>query len=101
MMNVPIQPVNNQTLTIQLANQNCQLNIYQKFYGLFIDVYVNNTLIVGGAICENLNRIIHDAYLGFVGDFTFVDTQGSDDPVASGLGSRFLLVYLEATDISS
>jgi hypothetical protein len=97
---VPIRPVPNQTLTIQLGGQNCQLNIYQQLYGLFMDVYVNNVLIIGGVICENLNRIVRDSYLGFLGDFTFVDTtSGESDPGYTGLGSRYLLIYLAESEL--
>lgn len=96
---IPIQPLPNQTMQVQLANQPCTLNIYQLAYGLFIDVVLNDSIIVGGVICENLNRIVRSLYLGFVGDFVFVDTQGTDDPIYTGLGDRFILVYLEEADL--
>jgi hypothetical protein len=54
---------------------------------------------VQGVICQNWNRIIRSAYLGFVGDFAFWDTQGSNDPTFGGFGSRFLLFYLEKSDL--
>ena len=101
MLTVPIKPVPNQTVTVQLGGQNCQLNIYQQLYGLFMDVYVNNTLIIGGVICENVNRIVRNSYLGFIGDFVFVDTTNEAfDPDYTGLGSRYLLVYLEQADLA-
>lgn len=84
-----------------LGNQACQLNVYAKFFGLFMDVYVSNQLIIGGVICLNLTKIVRDAYLGFVGDFTFIDNQGASDPVYTGLGSRYSLIYLEAADLVS
>lgn len=96
---VPTQSLPNQSLQVQLANQACTLNVYQFRYGLFMDVYVGTTLIIGGVICENLNRIVRSTYLGFIGDFTFFDTLGTDDPVYTGLGSRFVLIYLEASDL--
>jgi hypothetical protein len=99
MQTVPIQAVPNQNLQVQLGSQACTLEIYQYAYGLFINVYVSGVLIIGGVICENLNRIVRDAYLGFVGDFVWFDTQGKSDPVYTGLGSRFLLVYLEQADV--
>lgn len=100
MRQIPLQKVQNQTLTIALANQNCQLNLYQKdFFGLFMDVYVNNGLIVAGVICQNANRIVRDAYFGFIGDFIFTDMQGTSDPDYTGLGDRFQLIYLEASDL--
>jgi hypothetical protein len=99
MQTIPLQPVPNQTLMVQLAGQTCQINVYQKFYGLFCDLYVANTLIIAGVLCENLNRIVRSLYLGFVGDLGFYDTQGTSDPDYAGLGSRFLLIYLEASDL--
>ncbi len=96
---VPLQPLPNQTLQVSLAQQAVVLTIYQTAYALHVDVYVGNALIVAGVIAENLNRIVRDAYLGFVGDLAFVDTDGTDDPVFTGLGSRFLLLYLEPQDL--
>ena len=96
---IPTQPVPSQTLEILLASQDCQIKVYQKFYGLYCDLYVAGTLIIGGVICENLNRIVRDLYLGFVGDLCFYDSQGKSDPDYTGLGSRFLLVYLETSDL--
>lgn len=98
-LTVPVQAVPNQTLSVQLANQACQLNIYQKTFGLFMDVYVNNVLVLAGALCENKNKIIRNLYFGFVGDFIWVDTQGTNDPYYTGLGARYLLVYLETSDL--
>lgn len=96
---VPLQPIPNQMLQIQLGGQSCGLNVYQTNYGLFMDVYINATLIIAGVLCENLNRIVRSSYLGFQGDFIFIDAQGTDDPVYTGLGSQFALAYLEATDL--
>jgi hypothetical protein len=99
MLVVPVQPVPNQTLSILLANQLCRLTLRTRWFGLFMDVSVNDAPIVQGVICQNWNRIIRSAYLGFIGDFAFWDTQGSVDPTFSGLGSRYLLFYLEKSDL--
>ena len=59
-------------------------------------------MIVCGVLCENLNRIVRSLYLGFSGDFVFFDTQGGNDPqdpIYTGLGSRFVLVYLTPSDL--
>jgi hypothetical protein len=99
-MLVPVQALPYQTINVQLAGQNCQLNIYTKLSNnLFMDVYSNNALVIAGVLCENLNRIVRDLYLGFVGDFCFNDTQGSSDPTYLGLGTQYQLVYLEASDL--
>jgi hypothetical protein len=97
---IPIQPIANQTFQVQLAGQACVLNVYQLQYGLFVDLYVSNSLIVPGVIAENRNRIVRSAYLGFIGDICFFDTQGSNDPQFDGLGTRYQLVYLTADDLA-
>ena len=112
---IPLTDTFSQQLNVQLAGQNVQLNIYQKKYtnsvtqlggapliqSMFCDVYVNGAQIIGGVICENLNRIVRDVYLGLIGDFVFFDTQGTNDPISPGLGSRFLLYYLTTSDLSA
>jgi len=98
-LQIPVQTIASQTLTVQLGDQPTRLNIYQKSTGLFMDVYVNDGLIIGGVQCENANRIVRSAYLGFVGDLAFIDLHGQDDPQASGLGVRWILIYLEAADL--
>lgn len=94
-----LRAVPNQTLAVPLAGQNCRLNVYQKTGGLFMDVRLNDQPVILGVICQNANRIIRDLYLGFIGDFAFFDTQGSDDPIYTGLGNRFQLVYIEASEL--
>ena len=60
---------------------------------VFVDVYINNTLIIGGVPGLNAVKIVRDAYLGFSGDLVFYDLEGSSDPLYSGLGTRWVLVY--------
>jgi hypothetical protein len=114
MQTIPISAVAAQTISVTLDSQPCRINIYQKTfytagetagnyipnYRVYLDLYVDNLLVIGGCLCLNLVRIVRDSYFGFVGDLLFFDTQGSDDPVASGLGARFQLVYLEASDLT-
>lgn len=96
---IPLQPGPNQTVTVNLDDQVCQINVYQKSTGLFLDLFVNNALIIGGVICENKNRIVRSLYLGFQGDLAFADSQGSADPDYTGLGGRFALLYLSPGDL--
>lgn len=96
---VPLQAVPSQIVSANLGNQNCQLRVYQRGDYVFMDIYVNNALIIGGVICQNLNRVVRGAYLGFAGDFVFYDTEGNADPVYTGLGVRFQLMYIPADDL--
>jgi hypothetical protein len=69
--------------------------VYEPITPLFIDIYLNDALVIGGVICENNNLIIKNNYFGVIGDFSFWDSQGSDDPQYTGLGSRWYLCYWE------
>jgi hypothetical protein len=104
---IPLQSIPAQTIVIGLNNQQCQINVYQKSTGLFLDLYKSSTsfsstynLVVSGVICENLVRIVRDAYLGFTGDLCWFDQQGSNDPTYDGIGSRYLLCYLLPGEIN-
>lgn len=96
---VPIIDEPSQTLTITLGGQSCRIELKTRSTGLYCDMYVNDTLILGSVVCRNLARLVIDGYLGFVGDLMFSDTQGADDPSSPGLGTRFLLFYIEASDL--
>lgn len=91
---IPLRPVADQQLNVTLANQPCTIRVLGTDTGLYLDLYVNSALLVGGVVCENANRLVRDAYLGFIGDLAFFDTQGQANPEVSGLGSRWMLVYL-------
>lgn len=98
---IPLQVVPSQTLTVNLGGQACRINIYQKLTGLYCDLYVNDVLIIGGVICENLNRIVRDAYLGFVGDLAFTDNLGLTDPTYKGFAAQYSFLYLELADMQA
>lgn len=100
MLIVPTAALPNQTFLINLANQNARLNIYQRFWGLFMDVLVDESRIIGGVLCHNLDLIVRDPYLGFQGDFVWLDNAGTDDPIYTGLGDRFSLCYLTVADVA-
>lgn len=100
MQQIPVQPLPSQVMNITLANQNCTIKLYQLSTGLYCDLHVGSELIIGGVICENLNRIVRDLYLGFVGDLGFYDMQGTDNPYYTGLGTRFIFIYLTKEDLA-
>lgn len=101
MQTIQAQAVPNQQMQCQLGTQSVTLIIAQTTYGLFMTVEVAGETIIAGVICENLNRIVRDAYLGFSGDFVWYDTQGADDPIYTGIGTRFALIYLSPSDLAA
>jgi hypothetical protein len=112
MQTVQVSDVFSQTLQSQLGGQNVTLNIYQlstsgvdsngnlTTVGLYMDVLINGQPIITGVICHSLNRIVRNAYLGFIGDLGWVDTQGTSSPSSPGLGTRYQLMYLSADDVA-
>jgi len=99
---IPLQAEPSQTLQTQVGNQPVTLNVYQLSYGLFCDIYVGGTLLLAGIICYNASLIVRYAYLGFEGDFIFVDaTGGAADPIYTGLGGQFQLLYLSAAEVAA
>ena len=100
MQTIPLQQVPNQTLRVTLGGQSCQINLYTLDTGLCLDLLVNGTAILTTAICEDRNLIVREAYLGFIGDLAFMDTQGSGDPQYAGLGERWVLLYLSLSDLA-
>lgn len=99
MLLIPTQAVPSQVFSVLLAEQNCQIEIAQKSTGMFLNLYVDSALIVGGVICQNRNRIVRGSYLGFIGDLAFIDTEGDSDPDYTGLGSRYVLAYIPADEL--
>jgi hypothetical protein len=96
---VPLNPIPSQTLSITLNGQPCKIHVYQRTTGLFLDLSVNDALVVGGVICHDRNLLIRYVYLGFSGDLAFVDQKGRADPVFIGLGTRWTLDYFLPTEL--
>jgi hypothetical protein len=96
---IPTQPIPNQTLQVQLGGQPCTIDIMQYSFGLFVTLYVGGSLVIAGVLAENFNPIVRSRYLGFAGDFVFQDMQGKTDPIFTGLGSRYVLLYLTPEDL--
>jgi hypothetical protein len=115
MQAIPLNAVPSQTLQITLGGQSCALSFYTKTgydltdptlsttaAQLYADISYNGVTLTTTAVCLNEKRLlINRQYLGFVGDFMFVDTQGTSDPQYAGLGSRYVLLYLEASDLAA
>lgn len=118
MQTIPLTAVEAQTVQFVAGGQNCQMSVYtndgydytdptlntEQEY-LAIDFAYNGIQVTNTQNCLNLARLLKNRqYFGFVGDFMFVDTQPpagttGEDPQWTGLGTRWLLVYLEASDL--
>lgn len=92
MLVVPLDAVPSQTVNVTLANQPARISVRT----IGTKLYFSLDGIVTNRICRDRQRLLVDAqYQGFAGEFAFVDTQGVADPVFTGLGSRYQLVYYD------
>ena len=123
MITIPLAQVPAQTLNVALDGQSVTLSIYtlsrsKMSYLLgqatnpaaevtpvlktYMDVTLAGTVIRTCMLCLNCCRVLAaQQYSAFVGDFVFVDTQGTSDPLYTGLGTRWQLVYIEASDLAA
>lgn len=94
---VPLLAVPAQIMTVTLGGQSCNINIYQRTTGLYIDVGISGQLVVGGVVALDRCKIVRDPYLGFIGDLAFWDSQGREDPSWPQLNTRYFLGYFSPT----
>lgn len=93
---IPLASVAAQVVSVLLAQQDATILVRQLRTGLYLNLEVGGTKIVGLVICRNGERIVRNKYLGFSGDLFFIDTLGrGEDPDYTGLGDRFQLVFAE------
>lgn len=90
---IPLTANPSQTLDIVLSEQFVSLVLQTRQDNLFIDVYLDGVAIVRGRICRDRQKIVNEEYRGFSGELFFMDTAGGSDPIYSGIGSRYLLIY--------
>lgn len=99
MLTISLSAEKEQTVTVTLNNQSCVIRLVQRDSGLYMDLSVDDNPIIQGIPCWYGNKMVRYSYLGFIGDFIFLDKQGESDPEYSGLGDRYLLLYLEESDV--
>lgn len=95
---VPLVATPNQTLKIVLGDQNCQINVNQKEQGLFVDLLLAGVAVVSSIVARESDPIVCRPYAGFQGNLVIIDTQGSDDPRYTGLGTRWQMIYFTSAE---
>lgn len=100
MLQVPLSAIPSQTLSITLDGQPCTIVVQQRTTGVYFSLTFNGVPATVNVRCLNKARLMADRqYVGFVGDFMIWDQQGDTAPDYTGLGARYILIYLEAADL--
>lgn len=101
MLTVPLAAIPTQTLSIVLDNQAFAMTVRTVAGSLYFSLSLGGVAVVTNKVAIDRTRLLlSSSYQGVVGDFAFVDTQVPyADPVYSGLGTRYFLIYLQAGDL--
>ena len=99
MMTVSILPQKSQSISVDLAGQQCVVRLIQRESFLYMDLTVNGTPLIQGVPCLYGNKMVRYSYLGFSGDLVFMDNEGEQDPSYDGLGGRYVLYYIEESEL--
>lgn len=99
---IPLAPVPSQTLGVSLDGQNCTLSVFQRGAEVYMSLAVDGTSVLTTKACRtDIRLLLASRYLGFRGDFVFVDTQGDGaQPDYAGFGTRWALLYLTPADVA-
>ena len=90
---VPLSPEPSQQFQVSLNGQNCTIGVYQKDNSVFVDLWVDDEPIFLGIIALDRVGLKLSDYMGFEGQLWFEDQNGTENPVYTGFGTRFLLYY--------
>lgn len=96
---IPLSSVPSQSLSVNLDGQPCQIAVYTETTGLYLDLSVNQVVLMTSILCRDRVRLVREKYLGFLGDLVFEDITGSSDPVYTGLGTQYQLVFLSQSEL--
>lgn len=99
MITVSILPEKSQSISVDLAGQQCVIRLIQRPSYIYMDLTVNGIPIIQGVPCLYGNKIVRYSYLGFKGDLVFIDNDGQSDPYWEGLGSKYTLYYIEESEL--
>lgn len=99
MRTIPLEPKKSQSISVDLSGQRCTIRLIQRESFMYMDLTVNGNPIMQGVPCLYGNRMVRYRYLGFSGDLVFLDNAGQLDPSYEGLGGRFVLYYIEESEL--
>lgn len=99
MLTISIEPQKSQSLSVSLAGQQCIIRLIQRESFLYMDLTVNGNPIMQGVPCLYGNKMVGYSYLGFKGDLIFLDNVGQQDPRWDSLGGRYILYYIEESEL--
>lgn len=93
-LEIPLNPIVAQSLKVVLNEQSCEILIRERLDNLYMSLVVDDETAWNNFVCYDRQNIKPHSYLPFSGGLYFIDKEGSTDPIASGLNTRYFLIYL-------
>lgn len=90
---IPIQPRANQVFSCILDGQSAQISLTTTDNGLFADIIYNGVPVANGRLCLDRTDINPNRYNGLPQFLGFADLTGQTDPVYTGFGTQYILIY--------
>jgi hypothetical protein len=87
LMNIPLQPIPNQSVSFVLNGTPYTIEVNTRLENIYISIFQAGQYVLR-------NRALR-AYAPVGFGLQLADTLGTDDPVYTGLGSRWLLMGLQ------
>jgi len=90
---IPVPATPNPVFQCVLDGKQAQISLTTTNFGLFADVLYDGTPVANSRLCLDRTDINPARYLGLPQALFFADLQGTSDPVYTGFGTRYVLVY--------
>ena len=97
-LEIPLISTVAQSFKVVLDEQSCEIKIRERLGLLYMSMVVDGVSVWNNYVCYDRQNIKPYSYMNFSGGLYFVDKEGSSDPVASGLNSRYFLVYFSENE---
>lgn len=90
---VPLSSLPSQELSLVLGNQDVTVRVLTRGDYLYLDILKESTPVIQGQLIVTGQNLLPSGLSNFVGNFQMVDINGTSDPVYTGLGTQYRLLY--------
>lgn len=90
---IPLTALAVQQFSCVLDNQTAQFTLITTEDGLFADIVYKGVSIASGRLCLDRTNLNSSPYTGLPQGLFFVDLLGISDPIYTGFGTQYLLIY--------
>jgi hypothetical protein len=90
---VPLSALPSQELSLVLGNQDVTVRVLTRGDYLYLDVLKESTPVIQGQLIVTNQNLLPSGLADFIGNFQVVDINGNSDPVYTGLGTQYRLLY--------